>query len=1109
MVFPDASSRILVAHGAREAEDLLLGEVSRWVEQVRRNPSLLSAPLRILVPSRSLREHLAALLVRRLRPGLAGIRIQTLHSLAKEILEGAGKKVPGGAPLVELLIRRHGSEEPQLKEELGHLRDGMGAVVGSVVDFLEAGLQEAHLEALDELLCSKSQLPAAQRARAVLRVAGRTLQDMETLGVGIHSTSLVLARELLEERGEELLGEGPILVHGFSDLTGVGLDFMETLFRLRPCGLVLDHPPCPGKWDQPDPGKAFTGRLLRRLSPHAALREVVPQKPPSPELWLFHAPGPQAECRQVALLVQGLLRSGVGPENIGVVARRLEPYGAAIRSQFLQLGIPFSGISARGPKDRAWRSLAGLMELLQTRQQCGTELWLELMEPTQGGEAWSSPREELLLALRCLGAGRVKEVAGLELARIARRWPNGYPLPMRLGLEEEGQEEVVAPRRVIPLGELDRLQRHAIELQEALLSWMDGERDPSGHIQVLQELVSKILGWSDSHPAMSPLGLALEGIREDTPPGMFMTMEEFLLILGPQLEGSAGPRLGGKGGGVQVLEVMEARGRTFQHLFLVGMNRDMFPRPIQQDPILPDPVRRALLPLLEDLPVKEEGFEEERYLFAQLLSSSPRVIISWQSTDEEGKPMAVSPLVEKLRLEAGLKPFSVGSSLWQEPLFSPPGPSLRPPREHAVRAGLRAPRHNLEPLLSLAMEESQGQSPIWEPRAAARARVLVLEEMDPDLRTQEGQWRSSQPGPYMGLVGRMWEPADPRRGSLYVTTLESLALCPWQCFLGKLLRLEQPRDPLESLPELGPLQLGKLVHAILEVLVRGHLGPSGVAELCGVPQEGKVTQVPWPQDPKILEELARDQARLILEEDGMGLAALVEALAARAAPYVQVAREQDWPEQDSLVPVLATEVEGEITLSGGGGPRPLKFRADRADLTSQGLLLTDYKVGRTISKAVKKETRRKNFMEGVAAGQRLQAVAYACLAEGRPGAVGRYLFLGPELDKEHRVFEVSSTEEDFLREFEKVAGVLLNAWDLGIFFPRLVSPDGKREPDKCHYCELAMACVRGDSGARARLLKWAKGTPGDPSHVELQGSFRDLWGLAEKKGPNSQDEEQA
>ena len=91
--------------------------------------------------------------------------------------------------------------------------------------------------------------------------------------------------------------------------------------------------------------------------------------------------------------------------------------------------------------------------------------------------------------------------------------------------------------------------------------------------------------------------------------------------------------MGGSGGGVQVLSVMEARARTFRHLFVVAVNRGLFPRALAEDALLPETLRaRLAADVLPHVPLRARSADEERYLFAQLLSSAPSVSLSLPST---------------------------------------------------------------------------------------------------------------------------------------------------------------------------------------------------------------------------------------------------------------------------------------------------------------------------------------------------------------------------------------------------------------------------------------------------------------------------------------------
>ena len=135
------------------------------------------------------------------------------------------------------------------------------------------------------------------------------------------------------------------------------------------------------------------------------------------------------------------------------------------------------------------------------------------------------------------------------------------------------------------------------------------------------------------------------------------------------------------------------------------------------------------------------------------------------------------------------------------------------------------------------------------------------------------------------------------------------------------------------------------------------------------------------------------------------------------------------------------------------------------------LRLTDYKSGRPPGSGGP-EARRRRFLAEVQAGARLQAAAY--LTGAGAGAVGRYLFLRPDADDEAREITVTAGDDEAGRAFAGAAGVALGAWEAGAFVPRLVEPGGDHTPRLCASCEVAEACILGDSGARRRLLAWAE-----------------------------------
>jgi hypothetical protein len=379
------------------------------------------------------------------------------------------------------------------------------------------------------------------------------------------------------------------------------------------------------------------------------------EQPPAPSrLEAFAAPGSGPEAREIARRVRALLDSpdAPPPETIGVVVRELSPerpHGTALRRAFEDAGIPFSGVGAAGPLLPAGRRVLALLDLLRRREATPTGRWLDAVADLPHGEAGgtggtegSDSRFDLRLAFHSLGAGRVGQVAALPPARFGR---DGYALPIRQGLGREeapdgtdgapgddGEDDAEearggAPRRRVSSPALRRAAAAAGRLAARLSRWP--ERAPvAEHLDRLRELLADDLGW----PAGGTLDL-LDPLARDLPGALEIDFDELVFLLARSCRNEGRDRLGGRGGGVVVVDAIEARGRTFRHLFLAGVDRGTFPRTVREDPLLADDLRRSLRSLLPDLPVKREGFDEERYLFAQLLAAAPAVTVSWRMTN--------------------------------------------------------------------------------------------------------------------------------------------------------------------------------------------------------------------------------------------------------------------------------------------------------------------------------------------------------------------------------------------------------------------------------------------------------------------------------------------
>ena len=140
----ESGSEARVGRGPRAVEALLLAELEALLEQGRREPALLSRPVRVVLPSQSLAQHLQAALVRRSGRAVLGCVVQTLRGLAFEIVARAGAHGAPGEALFPVLVRQLAGREAVLHERLDELVDGYGIVEANVADLLDAGFEAAH-----------------------------------------------------------------------------------------------------------------------------------------------------------------------------------------------------------------------------------------------------------------------------------------------------------------------------------------------------------------------------------------------------------------------------------------------------------------------------------------------------------------------------------------------------------------------------------------------------------------------------------------------------------------------------------------------------------------------------------------------------------------------------------------------------------------------------------------------------------------------------------------------------------------------------------------------------------------------------------------------------
>lgn len=1055
-------------------------------DRVRADPKLLAAPLLIVVPSRSLRLHLARKVVEWTGGACAGVEVLTLAGAARQVLVAGGERPPRGALLFESLVTTALRGDSLLSNELGSFEDAERSLAATLRDLFDAGfaseLGDALIEALRDPSASASGTRAElERAEAILRIAAAIETRAVELDLDVGAGGFRRAAKLIGSRTDVFACRGVWIV-GFSDATGSALDLLEILLRREGSRVYADAL-----------ADGSFGALLRsRLAIPASRAEPVS---PAATLTLSRAPSVDAEVRAAANRVLSSLERGIAPERIAIVARDLAPYRVALRRHLGRLAIPFSVIGATGSLGPADRRVRAVAELFEAQGACELGRWLAARDTSR---ASTLGREAVVSAgLRALGVRELHALAGLDLAgRLAGQDSLRLRLRGAASLIEEVEKEsddfesesdgepedaggeFTAPNTVsklVPLvvtrAEFDSELEPARRALARFEDWKTGATVLE-HAEAVRAFVADVLAWNELTPGRAPLESALQEIAFDAPPDLQLPRSDFFALLSRALGRAAVTPLGPEGGGVTVLDVTEARGRTFEIVHVLGLARGRFPRVVREDPLLSDAVRGRLAAVLPDLAKKGTGRDEERVLFEALVRSAPAVHLSWPTLDDDGKSLLPSALLEHVALPAEIttapiecEPLAEGSLAWELP---------RPAHEHIVVASLKDRRQAFDELAPLVIEEVRSLSGLGAAPSAqiARARSSILAEFEPAFLDR------ARLGPYFGFVGRANKKADPRTKGLYVSHLEAVAGCGWQAFLKYVLRLEPPFDPSSDLPDVEPRLVGDVVHAVLKRVV-----------------DERVARVSWPAD-AALGRLLLAEARSALRERGILLPGFEALILARVRPLIEVARALD--RREGPAPVSTSEIGGAIAIPEGLlAERELSFRADRLDELADGKRYTDFKTGKPKSKAGTPDAQRKSLVNEIAGGRKLQAIVYARHAGA--GGVGRYVYLDETLPDELRVFQVSNDDSEANDTLDESLEVLLGAWDVGAFTPRMLGANLARDGELCARCEHKIACLRGDSTAHRRLQEFV-GHEADGPGIENQ-TVRKLWniGRVEKK----------
>jgi ATP-dependent helicase/nuclease subunit B len=1010
------------------------------------------ALLAIVVPSASLADRLKRFLAIESRLPLLNLHVLTFHQFAlrlRDDLARSGQPIPP-MQLVddfffEQLLRQVVNRQLPGLEEAARLPSSPGTWKGlwaTVRDLKDAVVDPATLlKAVAEGLFEEDDRSWLQ---TLFTLQAAVIEGSRSLGIGspddlVASLGQDLSRSSLLSRFTRLC------FYGFYDLLQVQLSFFQSIARCAPTTLYVPLGPSPSY----DFSRRFFERCLLPLADTHEDRSKTPAagSPSGPvELSVTSVIGAEEElaavCREILTLVEV---HGYRFDDIGVAVRSFDLYRAKLQSVFDRHFVPFTSTAGRSPtREPLVKALLQLASLPSNDFERSAVLDVIASPfyrgPANGSRTVERRPDRWRLAVSALGITK----GSVEWTRLSASTASSILQEAVADQDDEGARVPPAhdPEQVALLSALvtsliqdcEQLPRRGSigQLTDAFLGlvrlhfmvpgWTESSEPPNETDQVL-------VGASVKR--------ALDRLSELDQVVADLTWEEWTELFRLALENLALPIEGDSHQGVWVSDAMQARGLRFRALFVIGLNEQLFPRVIREDPFLRDRQRLVLASTLGFvIEEKLAGHEEERLLFELLCrAASNRLYLSYQRADEAGRIMAPSAFVAAAQRD----PYFVAS------------PERVIPRRLTERVASQPTIQDVLPAQDLALNlllHEQEAGPLLD--YVGQPRALF----DHGLTAQTTMERGSQDlGPFDGMVGSgASSETPPDRPGLSPTALERYATCPFQYFAEKRLRLEPVRVTRQD--HFPALTLGTLIHVALRLSYE------------------RLTAVQWPEA-----EIDHSTAKKIVAEStaevfaghaavsGTGHALLwtmaqeqVAALVALAVDFDQ----KDYRETGYRPQAFEIDAEGVVPLRAETADLKIHGTLDRLDvrLNPPGLRIVDYK----FKQGSEMETKDRNLVLGAARGARLQPPLYASMTVPllpQPTEV-HFIYLAPRWDPPiaRSIFERGSLSGKTGETIAETIRTLVQGIERQEFF---ILPDAY-----CGQCSFSAACRHYDSSARWR-----------------------------------------
>jgi hypothetical protein len=1018
-VFP----HLVLAPSYRLLLDRLLTEVRTTAEASR------LATQWIVTPASTLAAELRVMLARQSEAGIiAGVRITPVLPFLARLSQIDDLPLgPRWNPVFDVLLYRllqqeHSRELAGLRE----IRGGQTLLRPVFLDLAEAGFGLAQEEILQEVADSGE---TDSVSRGVLRLyldwlhlldhAQLTWMPLQYQELGekiIHAPE----RELSAVLGESDRGPARIHVYGFYDFTDVVEQVLTAIARRADTTFYLPSYQRNGKVHHAfefvapvlaslrfrlgnlllrtttiDPGEAEPVQFFLNTFPEGS----VPAQPGF--LTYQRAGGLRAEVISAAVQVRRWIDDpalGLEAREIHVLAPQAEMYADLVTEVFEAFAIPLRVAEARDELAPGARALRAVVRIWQ--EQAPTETLLSLFRDFPD--------------MACLDGIELDQFetrlrqAGFD----GRNWPGVLKHAELIGLTAAEQGLV----------------------EEILDLWIrrSAERPAEFAFDEILARLKQISGrWLPDPAPLAELIRTLELL-----PGDLRLPLQMLLDLIESQAGQGTIDDPPEKSGVLFAPLMRARGLAPRAVVLLGLASGRLPYPVQEDPLLGDPLRlklgRALRGLGHRLSPKTALVEEMALLFVLVNGSSEYVHWVIPETDENGRGLATTPWVQRYLQH------------WERNGAGPPSfyPKLA-----------RGPAEQARLLLLLDPERGSFLPPVWSPPHLLGDSALGLGSPDCGYILRAIEEKDSEVR-WNGVVPDARLTSDSSPTIVRVTELEKLSRCPFHCY-SRLIGGWEALTPLDFSQDLRSTEWGSLLHGLFDTIVSSY-------RQAGVSLRGMAEDLLQNEGQPLLQQIDELSAETSLQLE------LLPSLFRKAAKskLLQVARDYWEAVRSGAIPDgtnASTESRRSAEFPGLPGVR-LSGQIDRMDDRGNHLMIIDYKSGRE----------PENLCHEMRIGFRLQPLLYPWLQQASAHRTGpairfSYVFFGKSPLQEKTVpDEEMGPADDWLQLFASILS-------RGVFIPcsnEALELLGIERAEPCQFCEYASLCRRFERRAPVRMAQF-------------------------------------